>query len=75
MAAIEHRPEHGHRQHLARADAQDLAEEQREDLGLVLSALAQERSAKSEHHDQNQGGDDVGPATPAQRADAEGSEQ
>jgi len=58
-----------------RAHAQVLAEEQREDLWLVLRALAQELSAKRQHHDQDQRGDHIGPASPAHRPDAECGEQ
>ncbi len=52
--------EHDHRHELARAHAEDLAEEQREDLGLVLRAETQERRAEGQHHHQRQRRDGVG---------------
>ena len=68
-------PSKDHRQELAGADPEDLAEQQREDLGLVLRALAQEGGTEGQHHHQGQGGDDVGPPPPAERADPEGRHQ
>jgi len=70
-----HDREHKDREDLARADAQDLAKEQREDLGLVLNALAEKGRSEGEHHDQREGGDGVGASAPREPADAEGGTQ
>ena len=51
--------EHGDGQDLVGGDAEDLAEEQREDLGLVLGRLAQEKCAEREHDDEAERGRDV----------------
>ena len=59
----------------AGADAEDLAEEQRVDLRLVLGGPGQERGAEGEHHDEREGRRDVVAPAAAERADAEGAQE
>ena len=56
---------------LVGADAEDLAEQQRVDLGRVFDAEAEEQRAEPEHEDERQRGGDVVAAAAAEHPDAE----
>ena len=55
---------------LARADAENLAEQQGEDLRFVLGGLTEERHAQGQHRHEGQRRGDVGLALSPEQSDA-----